>query len=71
MQSKTFKVPNVGCDGCVNTIKNEVSELSGVKSVSGMVDSKMISVEWDTPASWDVIKAKLVEIEYPPTDATS
>ena len=68
MQSKTFEVPNVGCNGCVNTIKNEVSELSGVASVSGDVDSKMITVEWDTPASWDTIKSKLVEIEYPPTE---
>jgi len=68
MQSKTFKVPNVGCDGCVNTIKNEVSELSGVKSVSGEVDSKMITVQWDTPANWDQINAKLVEIDYAPTE---
>ena len=66
MQSKTFEVPNVGCNGCVNTIKNEVGELSGVASVSGDVDSKMITVEWDTPASWDIIKSKLVEIDYAP-----
>jgi len=66
MQTKTFEVPNVGCNGCVNTIKNEVSELSGVQSVSGEVDSKMITVEWDTPASWDIIKDKLVEIDYAP-----
>lgn len=68
MQTKTFEVPNVGCNGCVNTIKNEVRELAGVSSVSGDVDSKMITVEWDSPASWDGIKSKLVEIEYPPTE---
>ena len=66
MQTKTFKVPNVGCDGCVNTIKTEVSELSGVKSVVGEVDSKMITVEWDAPANWDQINATLVEIDYAP-----
>ncbi len=66
MQTKTFKVPNVGCEGCVNTIKNEVSELSGIKSVSGMVNSKTITVEWDTPASWEQIEATLVEIDYAP-----
>lgn len=66
MQTKTFKVPNVGCGGCVNTIKNEVSELSGVRSVSGVVDSKTITVEWDTPASWEQIEATLVEIDYAP-----
>lgn len=66
MQTKTFRVPNVGCDGCVNTIKNEVGELSGVQSVSGVVDSKTITVEWDTPASWEQIEATLVEIDYAP-----
>lgn len=66
MQSKTFKVPNLGCDGCVNTIKAEVGELSGVQSVSGVVDSKMITVEWDEPASWEQIEATLVEIDYAP-----
>lgn len=66
MQTKTFKVPNVGCDGCVNTIKSEVGELSGVKSVSGVVDTKMVTVEWDTPASWEQIEATLVEIDYAP-----
>lgn len=66
MQSKTFKVPNVGCDGCVNTIKNEVSELTGVQSVSGEVDTKLITVEWDSPASWEQIESTLVEIDYAP-----
>lgn len=64
MQSKTFKVPNIGCNGCVASIKNEVSELSGVQIVSGDVDSQMVTVEWDTPASWEQIEAILVEIDY-------
>ena len=66
MESKTFKVPNVGCAGCINTIKNEVSELSGVQSVRGEVDSKRITVEWDEPANWEQIKATLIEIDYAP-----
>lgn len=66
MQRKTFKVPNVGCNGCVNTIRNEVSELAGVQSVNGDVDSKTVTVEWDTPASWEQIEATLVDIDYAP-----
>lgn len=69
MQTKTFKVPNVGCNGCVNTIKSEVSELAGVKFVSGEVDTRMITVEWDTPASWEQIEAALVEIDYAPENS--
>jgi len=66
METKTFKVPNVGCNGCVTAITNEVGELPGVQAVSGDVDSKMITVEWDAPASWEQIEATLVSIDYPP-----
>ncbi|MCA9904407.1 MAG: heavy-metal-associated domain-containing protein [Anaerolineae bacterium] len=66
MEQKTFKVPNIGCNGCVNTIKNEVGALSGVQRVEGDVDSKMVTVEWGDPANWSTIKAKLEEIEYAP-----
>lgn len=66
MESKTFQVPNIGCDGCVKTIKNEVSQIAGVKQVNGVVDSKTVTVEWDTPATWQQIESTLKEIEYPP-----
>lgn len=66
MDKKTFQVPAIGCDGCVRTIKNEVSQLQGVAFVEADVNSKMVTVQWDTPATWDSIKDKLVEIEYAP-----
>ena len=67
MESKTFTVPNIGCDGCVRTVQSEVGEVSGVKTVVATLD-KQVVVQWDTPATWDAIKAKLVEIEYPPAE---
>ena len=69
METKTVKVPNVGCNGCVNTIKGELSEIPGVSSVSGDVDSKMITVNWQDPASWTIIKSKMEEIDYAPAEA--
>ena len=66
MESKTFQVPNIGCDGCVKTIKNELSEINGVKQVEATVDTKTVTVQWDAPASWDKIVETLNEIEYPP-----
>ena len=69
MEHKTFQVPNIGCDGCVRTIKNEVGQISGVKMVDGMVDSKTVTVEWDTPATWQQIESALTEIEYAPAPA--
>ena len=68
MATKTFTVPNIGCDGCTRTIKNEVNELAGVKLVTADVTSKVVTVQWDAPASWDHIKAKLVEIDYAPEE---
>ncbi len=66
MERKTFQVPAIGCDGCVKTIETEVSQLPGVTQVLADLNSKMVTVEWDQPASWQNIEAKLVQIEYPP-----
>lgn len=68
MDSKTFQVPNIGCDGCVKTIKNEVSEIDGVTKVDAAVDSKTVTVEWDAPATWTQILDLLNEIEYAPAE---
>ena len=66
MQTKTFKVPNISCGHCVHTIQNEVSELTGVKKVEALQDTKMVTVEWEAPQTWDNIKALLTEINYAP-----
>jgi copper chaperone len=69
METRTVKVPNVGCNGCVNTIKGELSELPGVVSVSGDADAKTITVNWQDPATWNTIKNKMAEIDYAPAEA--
>lgn len=66
MQTKTFKVPNISCGHCVNTIQNEVSELEGVKSITAVEASKMVTVQWADSQSWANIKALLEEINYAP-----
>lgn len=69
MESKTFKVPNIGCDGCVNTIKGELSDLEGVQTVDGVVDTKMVTVQYEAPANWESIVSTLEEIDYAPEQA--
>ena len=69
MESKTFQVPNIGCDGCVKTIKNEVSQIAGVQVVDAAVDTKTVTVKWDKPATWDKIADTLKEIDYAPAPA--
>lgn len=68
MPAKTFQVPNIHCGHCVMTIKNEVSELTGVSRVDADNDTRMVTVEWSEPATWEQIKGLLVEINYPPTE---
>ncbi|HLV35918.1 MAG TPA: heavy-metal-associated domain-containing protein [Spirillospora sp.] len=69
MEKKSFRVPNIGCDGCVRTIQNELKALSGVKSVEGEVESQVVTVEWEQPADWNQIVETLKEIDYAPAEA--
>ena len=65
MEKKTFTVPNISCGHCVMSIKNELSELEGVKSVDGNPETKSIDVEWDAPITEDKLIETLKEINYP------
>jgi copper chaperone CopZ len=65
MESKTFTVPNISCGHCTHTVEMELGELTGVQSVTADLDSKQVSVQWDSPATWEQIEALLAEINYP------
>jgi copper chaperone len=69
METKTFKVPNMTCNGCVATVKGELEGISGVVAVEVNKPAQLVTVEWNTPASWETIEKTLVEIEYPPVAA--
>ncbi len=69
MTSKTIEVPNISCAGCVQAINLELRQLDGVADVRGDAAQRTIAVEFDAPASWDAIVARLREIEYPPLEA--
>ena len=65
MEKKTFSIPSISCGHCVNAIKTELTELDGVAAVEGDIEGKSVEVEWDDPATEDIIKDKLTEINYP------
>jgi copper chaperone CopZ len=46
-------------------IKNELTEMEGIKSVEGNPQAKTVDVEWEAPATLEKIKATLKEINYP------
>lgn len=65
MEKHTFLIPSISCGHCVMTIKNELSELEGVKAVEGDPANKSIIVEWEEPATLANIKHTLEDISYP------
>jgi copper chaperone len=69
METKTFKVPNMTCNGCVSTVKGEIEQLTGVINVEVNKPAQLVTVEWQTPASWQVIEKALIDIEYAPVEA--
>jgi copper chaperone CopZ len=65
MEKQTLSIPNISCGHCVMSIKNELGELKGVLRVNGDPEKKTITIEWDGPATLDLIKTTLREINYP------
>jgi copper chaperone len=65
MEKETFSIPNISCGHCVMSIKNELTELDGVKTVDGSPEAKTIDVVWESPATLEKIKDTLKEINYP------
>jgi copper chaperone len=64
MEKTILLIPNISCDHCVMTIKNELSEMEGIINVEGDSQTKEIKVDWQEPASLEKIKEKLEEINY-------
>jgi copper chaperone len=65
MEKQTLSIPNISCNHCVLTIKNELSGLEGMVKVEGDVESRSITVEWEAPLTIEKIKSVLDEINYP------
>jgi len=71
MEEKTVRIPSIFCGhrGIVHqgfmTIKREVSDLKGVKSVEGDEKTKAVTISWDHPATWEKIVNTMKEAGYP------
>ena len=65
MSQVVYSIPKISCGHCVASITNELKEIEGVKQISGDPQAKTITLELESPATDDQIKAKLDEIGYP------
>ena len=68
MKTVTYQIPNISCAHCVHTIKTEVGELAGVKSVEASFETKTAVVSFDSPVTEAEIVATLKSINYPPAN---
>jgi len=68
MEEKTVLIPDISCGHCIMTIKNELSEINGVKNIDGDLSTKKVTIQWRPPANWGEIKRKLDEIGYSPNE---
>lgn len=66
MPTVKYTVPNISCGHCVHTIKMEVGDIKGVKSVDASPDTKEVTIIYDHPATDEQIIAILKEINYAP-----
>ncbi len=65
MEKQNLHIPNISCGHCVMAIKNELNELEGVGTVEGDPENKSIAVEWEAPATLEIIRNTLNGINYP------
>jgi len=65
MTTLTLHVPNISCAHCVHTIKTEVGELPGVKTVEANEQTKVVTIAFEPPADRAGIEALLAEMDYP------
>jgi copper chaperone CopZ len=65
MKSVTYSVPNISCNHCTHTISMELSELEGVTKVDADVQTRLVTVSFDDPATEQQLKDTLAEINYP------
>ncbi|MFN2303475.1 MAG: heavy-metal-associated domain-containing protein [Anaerolineales bacterium] len=68
MKSVTFSIPNISCNHCTHTITMELSDLEGVSKVDADLQSKMVTVTYEEPATEQNLRETLIAINYPPAD---
>jgi len=65
MESKSYTVPNISCGHCVHTIQTELRDLKGITRVEVNQEGKRVAVDFEAPASDEIIRTALAEINYP------
>lgn len=60
-----FHAPDISCDGCTNSIRVELEDVDGVRSIVGDPEAKSVAVTFGSPATIDGIMAAMDDIGFP------
>lgn len=66
MERRTIYIPTMACGGCAAVIRRVLEAVDGVHSVQATVPDKLVTVEWDSPLTWDGIAEALGDAGHPP-----
>ncbi|HEY3297301.1 MAG TPA: heavy-metal-associated domain-containing protein [Armatimonadota bacterium] len=47
MATVRYKAPEISCEGCANAIKRALGSSAGIRSVEVVVETKMVTVDYD------------------------
>ena len=64
MTETTYTVEGMTCGHCATSVREEVSELSGVREVDVDFASGRVTVTSDTPLTSDAVAAAVTEAGY-------
>ncbi|WP_370966754.1 heavy-metal-associated domain-containing protein [Amycolatopsis sp. cg9] len=64
MTEATYTVEGMTCGHCATSVREEVSELSGVRQVDVDVESGRVIVTSDTPLTAEAVSAAVTEAGY-------
>ncbi|MCR6483560.1 heavy-metal-associated domain-containing protein [Amycolatopsis sp. OK19-0408] len=64
MTEANYTVEGMTCGHCATSVREEVSELDGVRSVDVDVESGRVTVTSDTPLAADAVAAAVTEAGY-------
>ena len=68
MTTTTFVIPSISCSHCIHTITTELMSITGVKKVTGDEKTKQVTVVYEPPATLEIIRDVLTEINYEPAN---
>jgi copper chaperone CopZ len=68
MKTVTLTIPSISCSHCIHTITTELMSITGVKKVVGDEQAKKVTVDFDAPATLEIIRDVLTEINYEPSN---